>query len=106
MGSFDVQSLFTNIPLSETTDIIINGLFGTSNLFQGFSRKQLKKLLDMAIKDSTFIFNNKIYTQIDGVAMGFCLGPTFANAFLCHHEVKWLSYCPSSFKPVYYKRYV
>lgn len=34
------------------------------------------------------------------------LGPTLANAFLCFNETTWLQNCPSSFKPVLYKRYV
>ena len=34
------------------------------------------------------------------------LGPTLANAFLCHYEKEWLENCPSYFKPVVYKRYV
>ena len=42
----------------------------------------------------------------DGVAMGSPLGPTLANAFLCHHEKKWLNDCPNNFKPGFYKRYV
>ena len=53
-----------------------------------------------------FIFNEKLYTQVDGVSMGSCLGPSFANAFMCHHEEKWLDDCPESFKPLYYRRYV
>ena len=39
--------------------------------------------------------------------MGNPLGPTLANAFLCHHEIKWLdNNCPSDFKPIFYRRYV
>ena len=38
--------------------------------------------------------------------MGSPLGPTFANAFLCHYEKIWLDECPLSFKPLVYKRYV
>ena len=45
------------------------------------------------------------YTQVDGVAMGSPLGPSLANAFLCHHETKWLNDCTENFKPVFYKRY-
>ena len=30
-------------------------------------------------------FEEKIYRQIDGVAMGPPIGPTLANAFLCFH---------------------
>ena len=34
------------------------------------------------------------------------LGPTLANAFLCHHERNWLDNCPIELKPVLYRRYV
>ena len=86
MASFDIQSLFTNIPLGETIEIIVSELFGTSSKFLQFTKKQFKDLLNLAVKDSPFIFNSNTYTQIDGVAMGSCLGPTFANAFLCFNE--------------------
>ena len=106
MASFDVESLFTNIPLNETINIITNGLFKDSTTFMNFKRKEFKDLLELAVKESPFQFNNKFYTQVDGVAMGSCLGPTLANTFLCHHETKWLADCPEHFKPLYYKRYV
>ena len=32
--------------------------------------------------------------------MGVPLGPTLANAFLCHYEKLWLDSCPPEFKPV------
>ena len=38
--------------------------------------------------------------------MGSHLGPTLANAFLCHYEKLWLDNCPPDFKPVVYRRYV
>ena len=38
--------------------------------------------------------------------MGSPLGPTLANAFMCHMESKWLEECPLDFKPVFYRRYV
>ena len=52
------------------------------------------------------IFDFLLYKQIDGVAMGSPLGPTLANAFLCHYEKEWLDNCPSHFKPIVYRRYV
>ena len=70
------------------------------------SRKDFYDLLKLATTESSFIFDNKLYKQIDGVAMGSPLGPTLATAFLCHFEKNWLNECPSQFKPVVYKRYV
>ena len=34
------------------------------------------------------------------------LGPTLANAFLCHYEQLWLDNCPPDVKLVVYRRYV
>ena len=82
MDSSDITSLFTNIPLDETNDIIIQRLFNTSTRFC--------KLLNLAVKNCHFLF--------DGVAMGFPLGPLFADIFLCSHESTWLNNCSSDFK--------
>ena len=38
--------------------------------------------------------------------MGSPLGPTLANAFLCHYKKEWLNSCPIEFKPKLYKRYI
>ena len=66
----------------------------------------MKSLLNIAAKESYFLFNQRIYQQIDGVAMGSPLGPTFANIFMSFHEKKWLENCPTDFKPLLYRRYV
>ena len=106
MASLDVTSLFTQIPLDETIDIICDSLFKENAKFKKLTKPQFKELLNFAVKDSPFQFNNKLYTQVDGVAMGSPLGPTFANCFMCFHEEKWLDDCPLEFRPLYYRRYV
>ena len=68
--------------------------------------EDFRKLLELATLDNYFLFNDTIYNQVDGVAMGNPLGPTLANAFMCHMEKKWLADCPVDFKPVLYRRYV
>ena len=98
MASLDVESLFTSIPLEETIKDCDNDLF-SNNFYSGkLSRKDLYDLLKLATTESSFIFDNKLYKQIDGVAMGSPLGPTLANAFLCHYEKTWLNECPLSLK--------
>ena len=106
MASLDVDSLFTNIPLDETINICTEYIFNESDTVEGLNKSEFKELLSLATKESYFIFNELLYKQIDGVAMGSPLGPTLANAILCFYEKKWLEQCPEEFKPVYYRRYV
>ena len=106
MGSLDVSSLFTNITLEETIGICGNKFFENTEKVQGLSKIELKELLSLSTKESYFIFNGKLYKQVDVVAMGSPLGPTLAIAFLVHFEKNWLQNCPSDFKTYYYRRYV
>ena len=59
-------------------------------------------MLSLTTKQNFILFNQKYYSQIDGVANGTPLGPTLANTFICPHESTWLKSCPKIFKPVYY----
>ena len=56
MGSLDVDSLFTKIPLEETTDICANTLFENTEKVEGLSKIELKELSSLATKESYFIF--------------------------------------------------
>ena len=106
MASFDVENLFTNVPLLETIDICVDRLFHSCSVVCGIPRKFFVTLLSNAVLNSFFIFAGKLYKQIDGIGMGLPLGPTFANVFMCHHENIWLDECPADFRPVFYKRYI
>ncbi len=106
MASFDVKSLFTNIPLDETINIIIDKCFASATHYHSISRDQFRDLLNLSVKNCHFLFNGVLYKQVDGVAMGSPLGPLFANIFLSFHEKSWLADCPSIFKPIFYRRYV
>ena len=106
MGSLDVESLFTNIPLDETIDICVNQFFENTNTVEGFTKSELKQLLCLATKESYFIFNDLIFKQFDDVVMGSPYGLSLASAFLSYHEKNWLNNCPQGFKPVFYRLYV
>ena len=102
--SYDVTSLFTNIPLQETIDIAINLIFN-HNPNLNITRKELKKLFLITTSKTHFIFNSKFYNQIDGVAMGSPLAPVLANIFMGLPESKWLNEYNLN-KPKFYLRYV
>ena len=48
----------------------------------GLSKIEFKELSSLATKESYFIFNEKLYKQVNGVAMGSPLGLTLANALV------------------------
>ena len=102
--SYDVTSLFTNIPLQETIDIAINLIFN-HNPNVNITRKKLKKLFLFATSQTHFIFNSKFYNQIDGVAMGSPLARALAKIFMGFHESNWLNEYNLN-KPKFYLRYV
>ena len=106
MASFDIQSLFTNIPLDETINICVDLVFHKKKKVKGMLKRHFKQLLTLSVKSSCFLFNDVYYKQVDGVAMGSPLGPTLANLFLVYYERKWLEKCPLQFRPKYYRRYV
>ena len=107
MCSFDVESLYTNIPLEETINICLNLLFPSDNsTVLGLNRQYFKRLLEHSVLNSIFLFCGELYKQIDGVGMGLPLSSSFANIFLCYNETIWLHDCPIDFKPIMYKRYV
>ena len=106
MASLDVDSLFTNVPLDETIEIVINKVYGRKRKIDDIRKCDFREMLKIATKGSIFYFNGDYYRQVDGVAMGSPLGPALANIFLSHHEVNWLKRCPSMYSPQFYKRYV
>ena len=102
--SYDITSLFTNIPLQETIDLSINLLFN-HNPNLNINRKELKIFFLFATSKTHFIFNSKFYNQFDGVVMASPLAPVLANIFMGSHESKWLNEYNLN-KPKFYLKYV
>ena len=106
MGSLDVDSLFTNMPLKETINICTNLLYKIVDVIEGINKSEFQNLLSLATQESPFKFNDILYKQKDSVTMGSPLGPTMTNVFLSFYEMKWYEQCPNEFKPVFYRRCV
>ena len=61
--------------LNEAIGICIDDLFCDTNTIHNLDRKDMRELLTLAAYESFFIFDQVMYRQIDGVAMGCPLGP-------------------------------
>jgi hypothetical protein len=105
MCSFDVESLYTNVPVEEAIEITLDYIFKPTKLIDvPFDKKQMRILLNLSIRDAPFRFQNKIYKQIDGVAMGNPLAPIVADLWMQKIEEKLNRF--STNKPMIWLRYV
>ena len=105
--SYDVASLFTNVPLDETIGILVHKAF-KNNWFNfqynlNISRQDLTDLLNIATKDQLFQLEGPLYEQFDGVVMGSLLGSLIANVFMCYIEEQ---IDLNGKTPEFYRRYV
>ena len=85
MASFDIKSLFTDIPLTET--LSVQNLYKNQAHVNNLTKSSFYRLLKITMSESFFIFDGKFFEQSDGVAVDSPLGPTLANVFICHFEI-------------------
>ena len=105
-ASLDVESLFTNVPIDDTIEIILNHVYNHPTLrAPKMSQEILKQLLQLCTSELPFKSpDGSIYKQVDGVAMGSPLGPCFANFYIGNLENKIFQNL--NLKPHLYGRYV
>ena len=105
MASLDVESLFTNVPIADTIDIIADYVYRSTDKHPPqIPEAILRAMLELCTSKSPFISpTGSIHQQIDGVAMGSPLEPTFANYYMGHLENKIFS--NQELKPKIYVRY-
>ncbi len=102
MMSFDITILFTKVPPDRTIEIILDKLYGLQHTCTYSDKKrdnwcskcknrfEMKYLLETSTKETNFIFNDKIYSQINGVAVGSPHGNLFADIYVNYLEDKLL----------------
>ena len=85
MVSFDVSSLFTNVPLQDVLDFLVQknreGLFQSDVPIDVFV-----KLIELCVNNNYFAFSNKFYKQTFGVAMGSPFSPVLAKIYMEYFE--------------------
>ena len=105
MCSFDVESLYTNVPVEEAIEIALDFMYKPVKLINvPFNREQLKRLLELSVRDAPFRFLDKVYKQVDGVAMGNPLAPIIADLWMQKMEQKLNKF--SANRPIIWMRYV
>ena len=105
MVSFDMKSLFTNVPLDRTIDIILTRVCDRKDLKTPITRCEIKEMLTLCTKNVQFTYNKKISVQTDGVAMGSPLGSVLADIFITELEKTLLLHIYIHYKNLW-RRYV
>ena len=100
--SYDVESLFTNIPVHETIDYILDEINVKKKLPELCKRSIFKKLLLKLTCGNVFMFNDKFYRQSNGCAMGGPLSVIMANIYMTKLEIEVV--IPMT--PPFYKRFI
>ena len=101
--SYDVESLFTSIPVDETIEYILDEIYDKKKL-KPFCKKRLifKRLLGRLAKDCIFSVNGRLIKQIDGCSMGGVLSVVFSGIFMAKMEKDVVK----PVTPIFYDRYV
>ena len=104
--SFDVESLFTNVPVEESIEIIKRRLREDMTVEErtSLSRNTVVDLLDLCLKSTYFQYRGEFYQQVDGAAMGSPVSPIVANIYMVEFEHQALNTAPE--RPRQWKRYV
>ena len=84
--SLHVVSLFTNVPLKKTVDIILKCIYTDKKITTALTKRSLLKLILDTCQKTAFSFNGKLYKQTDGVSMGGSLGSVLANIIMTECE--------------------
>ena len=104
--SFDVESLFTNVPVSEACSIIRQRLEEDDALPErtAMSPEHIQDLLLTCLNSTSFQWRNSFYKQVEGAAMGSPLSPIVANIYMEEFETAALQ--TSTLCPKLWVRYV
>lgn len=86
--SYDVDSLFTSIPVVESLEVIRGRLSGDPSVVERSKLQvcELIRLVEFCLTRCYFVFEGDVYIQNDGIAMGSSLSVVVANIYMFHFE--------------------
>ena len=100
--SYNVDNLFTNISVKETTDYILEEIYVNRKMKPICSKLVFKLLLYKLTTECTFQFNLKFFKQIDGCSMD---GPMLVSLPVIH-MTRIENNVVKVEKPLFHRRFV
>ena len=101
--SYDVESLFTSIPVSETIDYVIKEIYENKVIKPMYKSKLIfRRLLEKLTKNCVFSVNIKLVKQVEGCPMGGAISVIMSGIHMKRMEKD----CVAPLNLKFYKRYV
>ena len=106
LATIDVKSMYTNIPHEEGIKAVIDTLYKSNPNaeYMPIPAQTLADMLNIVLTKNYFQFDNSMYHQIQGTAMGTKMAPAYANLFMAKVEELMLETYPT--KPELWKRFI
>ena len=82
LASFDVKSLFTNVPLQDAMEAVRRALDDNQDIALPVPKADFIRLVRLCVEFGALEFEGNEYKQIDGLAMGSPLSPVLACIFM------------------------
>ena len=104
--SFDVTALFTQVPVDKSLEIIHHKLSQDNTLANrtNLTAQQITDLLEICLRTTYFVYDEVIYSRVEGAAMGSPVSPIVANLFMEWFEEKAID--TFQFEITIWRRYV
>lgn len=88
---FDIHNLYTMLPQDEALNILMEFLHAHGyKKVKGLLLDTIRKLASKVVKENVFVYDNKIYKQTTGGAMGSSFTLTLANIFMWKWQKKFV----------------
>lgn len=98
--SFDVVSLFTNIPRDLAMEVI-SEKWEEIQKYTNIPSDLFTDMISLVMNSGYFKYNGNFYQQIDGMPMGNCLSPAIADMIIDHIIDKAMEFSPHPPKAIY-----
>ena len=86
--SFDVSSLYTNVPVQEAIDVCADLLYSGDHQLPPVDKETFKELLSLCTCNVVMKTHDGFYRQVDGLAMGSPPAPLLANGWLSRFDAR------------------